>query len=1193
MFEVPAYNFLFAGEVLKVGGNGTDNVNTNLVTIPAPKAWSKVSTTPEASIYVVYLELWYCNLNPETGEGFYIDPTDPDSTRKFYLNGCVNCLPYATIESDLIDPFQNIYTTGRAQLQWAIRVASIPLSYDFTQFRAGLDPGITSDEVVYGAGAWKGSIEDMNIQYRFESMGKINGDFGLWRAGDGNPYNGLGSMDGYTYAAPIALIFQRNTGNFSIEENPFGCSKSGSSASGTRASRLSGRWDNKFADVVYPEDIVDTRMSVSLTGYDLAPMLEQGLVDLYMGTTNSKVARGESPSSPMLRKALGSKLSYFVAVADHLIPNADTLDGEFDGFSNGFSSDTRTFYCTKKLTVADKVVGTKGAPWAKDDIVRIRLGSSSPANAQFTFCLIQAVATNLTVNPPVREPVVLYGSVMRVEGLNTNEILLHTVVDPLSAGVDLKSEDIYVTVGVCYAAGSRFDLKKVPESVDGGELFDTATTKALPVFGVSEYEISTPLPSVTPGVTLEALNPNYSTSTFGTRVTIPVLAAVGKELSDQANGVTTTFVINRCNLAGKFTGLIVNSVFDTKANAPVTIRSQMVKKDTTVDAIVVVLASQIAKDAVLNFTITCMDTVQTSFVPAVKGLTQIEEVVLVGNNPTVEFPLDPRVKILGINTDLSNTYIYMAAVDATLKGVISTDDGIRKIWIYDVPQAQFVAYDCTVDIFGGITTVKIAGVQVNLLAQKFFLMASLLPALDSTSSLKLGFTYIPYQGEGVEGREYSVLYSAPTATVTTNGTGQAPVVGIKDTYPFNRCLPLATILPSLEMWSDGTLTNTPMAGEFDGNYYAKRYTNTEHTFEVRLHTNDFIEPLHGYKRKKVKFTTKSGGRGFSRALPHVGFAIKNLKPKQILGDNLQTTIAPVVLYVNNRSGSDLNDGFSKATARMTIQGCLSLLPPVLRHPVSIILVDTGDPYNIKTLPKSSLSQALVGDGEPRSVRYYCLGNIAFTMQDSARLTIGRETSSQNRVEILCPSDFLGFGDGAATAFYVAESRVIFNGIRFNGFRDFAVKVTDSDVEFMDCEFINNRQAVAADQGSMITFNKGILDVQDLAVGVALDSSSARFTNTTLVATPGKPADCFILAEMSSSVTLTKHDSYTQEYNILTTSLIVKASAGSSIVCEPSWNSTGKAKLTANSVMFRSVGAAKAAFAGNIDADSSSSVVSTL
>ena len=46
----------------------------------------------------------------------------------------------------------------------------------------------------------------------------INGDTGLWVAGDGNVNNSLGTMDGYSYAMPVAVVFQRNTGGFDVVE---------------------------------------------------------------------------------------------------------------------------------------------------------------------------------------------------------------------------------------------------------------------------------------------------------------------------------------------------------------------------------------------------------------------------------------------------------------------------------------------------------------------------------------------------------------------------------------------------------------------------------------------------------------------------------------------------------------------------------------------------------------------------------------------------------------------------------------------------------------------------------------------------------------------------------------------------------------------------------------------------------------
>ena len=87
-------------------------------------------------------------------------------------------------------------------------------------------------------------------------------------------------------------------------------------------------------------------------------------------------------------------------------------------------------------------------------------------------------------------------------------------------------------------------------------------------------------------------------------------------------------------------------------------------------------------------------------------------------------------------------------------------------------------------------------------AMPFFFTGSILPAFDAQSELKLGLQYIPYQGEGVLNRDYEILHSEDDALVTTNGTGNAPVVGLTDVYPYNRELPIITMLPAQQAWND-------------------------------------------------------------------------------------------------------------------------------------------------------------------------------------------------------------------------------------------------------------------------------------------------------------------------------------------------------------------------------------------------------
>src|SRR5208337_3203463 len=106
--------------------------------LPPPQTWQLGSTQAPAQIYIVFLELWYSALNPLSGAGYYVAP-----------GGALYYWPYGNttpdpsnltlLPNDTIDPFIGTPTTLRAQIQWSLRVEPVSLSYDFTQYRFGLD----------------------------------------------------------------------------------------------------------------------------------------------------------------------------------------------------------------------------------------------------------------------------------------------------------------------------------------------------------------------------------------------------------------------------------------------------------------------------------------------------------------------------------------------------------------------------------------------------------------------------------------------------------------------------------------------------------------------------------------------------------------------------------------------------------------------------------------------------------------------------------------------------------------------------------------------------------------------------------------------------------------------------------------------------------------------------------------------
>lgn len=110
------------------------------------------------------------------------------------------------LTDDIEDPAIGFETTERVQVQYRLRVFGSGV---------GLGAGVTLD--VYPDG-----LDDPNVLgqgpatspiggFQWANMREKLGDAGLWRAGDGDPNNALGTVDGYTYAIPLCAIFRRNS----------------------------------------------------------------------------------------------------------------------------------------------------------------------------------------------------------------------------------------------------------------------------------------------------------------------------------------------------------------------------------------------------------------------------------------------------------------------------------------------------------------------------------------------------------------------------------------------------------------------------------------------------------------------------------------------------------------------------------------------------------------------------------------------------------------------------------------------------------------------------------------------------------------------------------------------------------------------------------------------------------------------
>lgn len=1201
-FVIPSFDVLFNGTVVSVNGNQSPDLTTNRVTVPVPSTFPNPADTfaanPEdARIYVVFLEMWYQALNPVTGTGYFIDPIT--SLRFFYPYGGLQPDPTNSnlLPDDSTDPFQGLLTTERAQIQWRLNVQRVALSYDFTEFQFGLDPGDSVSETVYAQATNPTVTPGLSplrglSAYQFTNMGSINGDTGLWRAGDGNVNNSLGSMDGYSYAMPVAIVFQRNTGNFDIANNLFGCADPAFSGSGTLATRISGRFDNKLADQVFQDDVVDTRSVVELQGVDLDESMRKGFGDLVTGHTMLAIARGDSQGNKT--EALGSTLSYNVTMGPVAIPNTNTV-GKWDGFSNGFSSDVRTFFSTLAFSTAQKSVGntTTNPQWTLNDAVTITLPSASQG-------LVTSVAVTALVSDPVtgtKTPAALLQGQVSITGLNSNAATVTFITNLQNTPFDPGTNNLYMTVGVTYPADSA-NLQKIPFQLDGGTLSDAVLGLTLPVFGISEYVPFIKLPALE-AQAIVVVNPEYSDIILGTQIQIAIPGSAGVQ-STVGGSPITTFVIPCAGLNGDLGGLYAIQSWDSVTIALKQISSVSMSAQTPAGIqCVVVVQEAVDPNSTVIFAMMAQNTAQLAYNAPVKGVIQIEETVLFGNYTTDGsfpqqpsfFPIDPRIIIESVSFDtVTQTHtIVLGANGCTIKG-LAGNEVIRYIWVRDNAGNLNAVNIQSVNFTNGVVTITV-GNSVTLTgaaSQPFLIVGSILPAFSNTSSLTVSLQYIPYQGEGVVNRDYEFLHSEDYALITTNGTGAAPIIGIQDIYPYNRELPIITMLPAQKGWLDSDLENTALATFFDSNYVAMRQNNVEHTFTAPLHTNDFIPPMNKDTRKAVRFLA-AGQRGYATAVPHIGYAIAQPTPRTVLGQNLQSTIAPITLYVNNLNGNDAADGLSVTTPKQTIGAALSVLPPVLRHPCSIILQTTGVPYSLVTF-QSSIETIALGDGDIRSAKQYALGNLSRVIHDEGRLVISNAPAAINPI-IIDATGFTGFGDGPTAAFYIDTSRVILQGLQFQGFTNPVIVAYNSDIDMVNCSWVNNVQAGAFTGCDSVILDGGNLTLPDSGVGHICVQSNFTSSNVNLTASGTAPG-VFYTGTRNSVMNLQQHSASTlQESGIVGTTVVATAQLNSSIVTAQNFQTNGTAILAANSVLARTVSITP--FLGGVIQDSSSSVVTTV
>jgi len=360
---------------------------------------------------------------------------------------------------DILDGAVGTETSKRVQIQYRLRVHQ---GVDIYTYPEGLtDPVAVARTVPASAAAPDGTASAFT--YTNQSA---NGDSGLWRAGDGNPANSLGTVDGYMYAIPLLAVFRRNTAVFARNTNHNG---------GVASPGPSDRPDGLFYDIIQTNDVLDLRQGVSPSGWDAQEVLEKNLAFLFENLNQTEI--GTTTNG-------GGVDGHTVLWADEIgVSNANGGDGTTTGDTPGatfigqFDAVRRTYsdrpvyeIVTLKYLPNDPGVSPGGANWTVGTTITIS-PSALPIWPYASFNWASFAPSAISVNDVLKtwfssstagKKTFIANSNFRISGLaSVPQGAIVARIESLTNGTDTATDEaLYVSVLIAYPPG--VGLSKTP-----------------------------------------------------------------------------------------------------------------------------------------------------------------------------------------------------------------------------------------------------------------------------------------------------------------------------------------------------------------------------------------------------------------------------------------------------------------------------------------------------------------------------------------------------------------------------------------------------------------------------------------------------------------------------------------------------------------------------------------------------------
>jgi len=436
--EVPALTAHVQGWIVQVR-NTTVATGLNRLTLPATPSGSGVRRTD-----MVVLEVWRRLISAAP------DATGKSPAARIWRDGNVKIPAGSDVALNLADDIYDANvgqeSTKRVQIQYRLRVIS---GVDIFSYPQGLDdPSAVANSVPASAAAPDGVAT--LFTYANQSA---NGDSGLWRAGDGDPSNTLGTVDGYVYALPLMALFRRNSTAFDRNANHNG-------AGATPGP--SGRPDGLFHDIIVEDDIADIRPGVSPSGWDIQELLQKTtnlVLDNSLRTewTTTAIGGGASGHTVLWADEIGvANVNGGDGITTGDTPGAEFI-GQLDGCRRDFSDRATTEVVTLRFTAP-------GGGWNAGSTVTVS-PTSLPVYPYSTFnwsAFNSATAMFVDIksarivgsSAPGKKSYNVTPNIASITNLGVQPVSNIVISFQASFGtLGLTDEDLYVELVIAYPAG--------------------------------------------------------------------------------------------------------------------------------------------------------------------------------------------------------------------------------------------------------------------------------------------------------------------------------------------------------------------------------------------------------------------------------------------------------------------------------------------------------------------------------------------------------------------------------------------------------------------------------------------------------------------------------------------------------------------------------------------------------------------